>query len=135
MASTSRSRNVVVTCHVRYHAVGMMASAHVARPSALLCLLSAVLVEPLAAAKTCAVKWAQYLDGTVVAVVQLQREGRLCEGEIASGRDPNPRPFLRLGAVAVRGAPSTPNPRRRASKKTRRSASRCDARARSTRST
>ena len=36
------------------------------------------------AAKTCAAKWAQYLDGTVVAVVQIKRAGSLCEGETAT---------------------------------------------------
>ena len=77
----------MVTCQSRPLRNTMMASAHVARPSALLCLLCAVLVEPLAAARTCAAKWAQYLDGTVVAVVQLQREGQLCKGETASVDD------------------------------------------------
>jgi hypothetical protein len=48
-------------------------------------LILFVLLVPTTATRTCAAKWAQYLDGTIVAVVQLKRGGGLCEGETATG--------------------------------------------------
>lgn len=55
------------------------------RTAAVLRLLLLLACSSLAStAKTCAVKWAQTLDGTVVAVVQIKRSGKLCEGESAT---------------------------------------------------
>ena len=37
-----------------------------------------------ATTRTCAAKWAQYLDGTVIAAIQIKRGGKLCEDETAT---------------------------------------------------
>ena len=42
------------------------------------------LIHVAAAAKPCAAKWAQYRDGTVIAVVSIKRAGTVCTDEAAS---------------------------------------------------
>ena len=50
----------------------------------LACLAVCLAAQPSASAKTCSAKWAQYIDGTVVAAISLKRAGGLCQGETAT---------------------------------------------------